>query len=102
MLTDRYLDETRIGPGDRLYDDGELDKFRTDRSLGIVRTLKDIGDRHGKTVAQTALACMLSMSGMGCVIPSASSVDQLNQNCGASGFRLSEQEMAAIEKACAA
>jgi aryl-alcohol dehydrogenase-like predicted oxidoreductase len=101
MLTDRYLDASAVGPGDRLYDDGELEKMRNDRSLGIVRVLQGIGAQHGKTIAQTALGCMLTMPGMGCVIPSASSVSQLEQNCGASGFRLTADEMAAVVKACA-
>jgi 1-deoxyxylulose-5-phosphate synthase len=99
MATDRYLDMSKVGPGDRLYDEGEVEKVRNERSLGIVRTLQKIGVRHEKTVAQTALAYLLSQPGMGAVIPSASSVEQLEANCGATGYRLSEAELGEIEAA---
>lgn len=98
MLTDKYLDGDP-GKGNRLVDEGKLDRVRTERNLGIVRTLQKVGEAHGKTIAQTALAWLLTHESVCTVIPSASSPEQVAQNQGASGFRLGEDEMKQVAEA---
>ncbi len=54
--------------------------------------LEDIGREHGKTIAQTALAWLLSRPYMTAPIVGASALSQLDEALGAVGYRLSTEE----------
>jgi len=99
LASARYVDLDRVGPGDRLYDDGNLAKVRTDKALRVVKALADIAEERGKTIAQIALAWLLSTPGVATVIPSCSTPQQLVENAAASGVRLTTDEMQQIEQA---
>jgi aryl-alcohol dehydrogenase-like predicted oxidoreductase len=99
LASSRYIDAAKVGPGDRLYDDGNLDKVRTDKALAIVKVLQDLAKQHNKTVAQIALAWLLTHPGVATVIPSCSTPEQVVENAGASGLRLSDGEMSRIAEA---
>ena len=95
----RYLDRSTVGPGDRLYDEGQLDKVYTDRAQRVLEALGAIAEQRSLTIAQTALAWLLSQPGVSTVIPSASTPTQLAQNAGASGVRLTPEELTTINHA---
>ena len=99
LATARYIDLSKVGPGDRLYDDGNLEKLRTERAVAIVKVLEELANQHGKTVAQVSLAWLLSTPGVATVIPSCSTVEQLEDNAGASGLRLTDEQMQRIAEA---
>ncbi|HUW81733.1 MAG TPA: aldo/keto reductase [Phycisphaerae bacterium] len=99
LASDRYVEADAAGPGDRLYDEGDLTKVRTGKALHVVQALSAIGENRGKTVAQIALAWLLSMPGVATVIPSCSTPQQLAENAAASGLRLVAEEMQQIEQA---
>jgi aryl-alcohol dehydrogenase-like predicted oxidoreductase len=92
LLTSRYLNKSRVGPGDRLFDEGTLDK---DLSPEIYRRLTLLADMAGELnleVNQLALAYMLTLPGMGPVIPASSTVQQLESNAAAGKFVLTAQQ----------
>jgi aryl-alcohol dehydrogenase-like predicted oxidoreductase len=99
LASERYVDLSTVGPGDRLYDEGTVQKVRTDKVLRLLEALKAIGQLRDKTVAQTALGWLLSVPGVATVIPSCSSPGQLEENAGASGLRLTAEEMQQVEAA---
>jgi len=99
LATDRYLEQDAAGPGDRLYDEGQLGKVRTDEALRVIEVLSAIARDRDKTAAQIALVWLLSMPGVATVIPSCSTPQQLIENAAASGMRLTTDEMQQIEQA---
>lgn len=96
VLTGRYLDREPDS-----FDRGSemKDLATSDRAKRICRALMEIGETHGKNCAQTALAWLLSHPGVCTVIPTPRTVAQLVDNHGATGYRLTDEEMAKVAKA---
>ncbi len=61
-----------------------------------ISKLEEVGGAHGKTIAQTALAWMLSNPVITAPIVGANTVEQLNDALGAAEYRLSEDEVSAL------
>ena len=68
------------------------------RILGIVDTLREIGDGHGRTPAEVAVAWTLDHSAVTGAIVGARSADQVDGFVGAMDFRLDGEEMARIKR----
>ena len=92
LLTNRYLDPGRIGPGDRIHDEGSGEEMLTESNLAKVRALAEVADASGAPVSRLVLAYMLALPSMGPVIPSASSVTQLEDNAAAAQLALSDEQ----------
>ena len=60
--------------------------------------LAEVAAKNGKTVAQVALNWCLSHDRV-MVIPKSNSAARVEENCGASGWRLSDEDIAALEAA---
>jgi aryl-alcohol dehydrogenase-like predicted oxidoreductase len=97
LLTDRYLDLSKIGPGDRLYDEGNLEKYATEKALDKVRKLAELAKESGIKVNQLAMAYMLTLPGMGPIIPSASSIEHLESNAQAGKIVLTGEQVAKVK-----
>ena len=98
LLTDRYLDPNKVGPGDRLVDEGLMDSVKPEE-LEKVRRLAAIAREGGLTTSQLVLAYMLTLPGMGPVIPAASTVAQLEENARAGSVQLSDELITQIRAA---
>jgi aryl-alcohol dehydrogenase-like predicted oxidoreductase len=96
LLTDRYIDPTKIGPGDRLFDEGDWKDILTDGVVAKLRRLSELAHEWGMELSQLALAYMLTIPGMGPLIPSSSSVRQLESNAAAGKMKLEEEQLARI------
>lgn len=92
LLTNRYLDLSTVGKGDRLYDEGNLTNVATEAKLGKARSLQELAAEWGMQLNQLALAYMLKLPGMGPVIPSVSSTQQLESNAVAGQTKLSQDQ----------
>ena len=97
LLTGRYLNgipaDSRIARGTSLKED-----VLTPTMLSALRGLADLAARRGQSLAQMALAWILSDSRVTSVIIGASSVAQLQDNLSALGnIRLSAEERQRIE-----
>ena len=64
--------------------------------LGIVETLREIGDPHGRSPAEVAVAWTLHHPAVTGAIVGARSAEQVDGFIGAMDFRLSDEEMARI------
>jgi aryl-alcohol dehydrogenase-like predicted oxidoreductase len=63
----------------------------------IIAALRAIGERRGgKTPAQVALNWLICKGA--CPIPGAKNADQAEQNAGALGWQLSEDEIASLDR----
>jgi pyridoxine 4-dehydrogenase len=60
--------------------------------------LQEVADKVSKTPAQVALNWCISHSAV-IVIPKSDSVARIEENCGASGWRLSEDQLRQLDKA---
>lgn len=97
-LTGRYLDR-EPAPGDRIHDEGAIAAATGAKARSVCQTLTEIGARHGRNCAQTALAWLLSHPAVCTVIPTPRTVRQLEDNHGATGYRLTDEEMAQVRAA---
>ena len=66
------------------------------RILDLVETLREIGDAHGRSPAEVAVAWVLDHSAVTGAIVGARSADQVDGFVGAMEFRLSEEEIGRI------
>ena len=101
LLSERYLDPTQARPGDRLVDDGVLDRYAAPAAVEKVRRLAALARGWGITTPQLALAYMLTLPGMGPVIPGVTSVAQLEANAQAAHIALDDAQRAAVRAALA-
>ena len=73
---------------------GEVrDLYANERGFAVIDRLDSIGRDHGKTVAQTALAWLLTHPEVTAPIVGANTAAQLQDSLGAAGYRLSPAEM---------
>ncbi|MEJ7694277.1 aldo/keto reductase [Daejeonella sp.] len=89
LLTDKYLDPKAAGPGDRLFDEGLIEEKANEKTLQKLHELSKIAHELNIELSQLVIAYMLSIRGMGPVIPSSSNVKQLESNAAAGKLTLS-------------
>ena len=92
VLTDRYL--AGIPEGSRASRPGSMSPDQlSEETMAKVRTLNEIAQRRGQTLAQLALAWTLRDPRMTSTLVGASSIEQLEQNLGA----LKKPDFTAVE-----
>ncbi|WP_460631119.1 L-glyceraldehyde 3-phosphate reductase [Leifsonia lichenia] len=98
MLTDKYLDG--IPEGSRAAAGSSLDAdWLTDEAVGRLRSLNEIAQRRGQSLAQLALAWALRDERVTSLVIGASSVAQLEQNVGAlDNLSFTDAELAEIDE----
>ncbi len=98
LLTERYLTPSTAKKGDRLVDEGTL---KSDVSRDVMDKLQKIADRAREwniSVSQLAMAYMLTMPGMGPIIPSSSTVKQLEMNAEAGKIKLADDQIKKVSE----
>ncbi|MBE7466199.1 MAG: aldo/keto reductase [Planctomycetes bacterium] len=98
LLTERYLEPSKAGPGDRLYDEGELTRRADSKTLEILQSLSACAREWNLKLGQLALAYMLTLPGMGPLIPSSSSIEQLEANAAAGKVALSAEQCSRVRE----
>jgi aryl-alcohol dehydrogenase-like predicted oxidoreductase len=91
LLTNRYLNSASVGPGDRLFDEESLENQTFKSNLEKTKQLFHLAENAGISVNQLALAYMLTLDGMGPVIPGVSSVEQLEENARVATIKLDQE-----------
>ena len=98
LLTDKYQDIAGVGAGDRLYDEGTLDSDREMYDFPRIQKLAFLSKKWSITLNQLVIAYMLSLPGMGPLIPSVSNVSQLESNARGGRITFSQEEILEIEE----
>lgn len=98
LLTSRYLNPVNAMPGDRLFDEGDLNTKTSPENMAKLHALAALAKKMGIELSQLVIAYMLSMKGMGPIIPSSSSVKQLESNAAAGKLILTDKEIAKVKK----
>jgi aryl-alcohol dehydrogenase-like predicted oxidoreductase len=88
----------RIAPDDWRNRSPYFQEPNLSRNLSIVEALRAISDPQGKTVGQLAVAWTLMNPAVTSAIVGARRPQQVDQNAAAMGWRLTEEEMLAIER----
>ena len=92
LLTGKYSTGTTVkGPRSGIFTEGRLRDTES-----VIRTLKEVGDVHGKTPAQVAVNYCMSKNTV--PIPGAKNKSQAESVIGCLGFRLSDSEIIELEK----
>ena len=98
FLTGKYRRDS-VPPSARA--DGIQQRYFNDRGFAIVEKLEEVGKARNLSVAQTALAWLLTQPVITAPIIGANSVEQLAESLGAAGVRLTAEEMDALNKVSA-
>lgn len=101
LLTHKYLDPSKAGPGDRLYDEGTLEKATGPATMGKLHQLAALAKEWNIELNQLAIAYMLTLPGMGPVIAASSNVEQLVSNAKAGVIILSDEQKNKINEVLA-
>ena len=97
LISDRYLDPSRIVQGDRLYDEKLMKWCENKTVMAKIHQLTNLAKEWGIETTQLALAYMLTLPAMGPVIPSATSVKQLESNAEAGKITLNPEQCARVK-----
>ena len=98
LLTDKYQDITAVGKGDRLFGEGTLEAACKKHDFPRIQKLARLANTWDLPLNQLVIAFMLAIPGMGPVIPSVSSVSQLESNARGGRITFSREEIRAIEE----
>ena len=98
LLSERYLTPAAVGKGDRLFDEGTLEKDLSPAVVKKLSALDAVGRKWGMGITQLTLAYMLTIPGMGPVIPSSMTVEQLENNAAAGKVRLDDEQKSQLKK----
>jgi aryl-alcohol dehydrogenase-like predicted oxidoreductase len=93
FLTEKYYRAAGAPPGSRGETSRRIQAYRTEENLALLGKMAEIGEEHGKTVAQVALAWQLTQPLITSPIVGARTVEQIEESIGAIGFRLQPHEM---------
>ena len=78
--------------------EGALGRYGNEKGWAVIEALEEIGQAHGKTVAQTALAWLLTNPVVTAPIIGANTPEQLADSLGAAGYRLTPDEQARLSE----
>ncbi|MBD2774682.1 aldo/keto reductase [Iningainema tapete] len=97
LLTGKYTPDKDFNFKDGRRIDPRFSKQGLQKIEPVISLLRQIGDKHGRNPAQVALNWLIAQ---GNVIPiaGAKTAEQVKQNAGALGWRLSEDEVAQLER----
>lgn len=98
LLTGKYTPDN-LPSGFRRFSGG-FNKGNVRAALSVAEILRMIGENYGKTPGQVALNWLARQPGV-LPIPGAKNARQATQNAGALGWRLSDDDAAAIDRATA-
>jgi aryl-alcohol dehydrogenase-like predicted oxidoreductase len=97
FLTGKYRKGQPIPAGSRGENNERIRKHaESERGQQTLGKLEEIGIAHSKTILQTALAWLLTNPVVTAPIIGANTIEQLNESLGAVDFRLSADEMIAL------
>ncbi|HEY9343382.1 MAG TPA: aldo/keto reductase [Hanamia sp.] len=99
LLSEKYLDVAHVGKGDRLFDEGIMKDKLDDYTKQKLSKLATLAHQWDMKLSQLALAYLLSLPGMGPVIPSSATISQLELNAAAGRMKLSVDQKSQIQQA---
>ena len=97
LLTGKYTSQGGETPNGARRLDSRFSKEGLQKIEPVISLLRQLGEKHGHTPAQVALNWLIAQGNV-IPIPGAKTAQQVQQNAGALGWRLSDEEIAQLEK----
>jgi len=98
ILTGKVTMDRKFPPGDNRVKMPWFKEHNRARALKFLERIKPIADGHGVTLAQLALNWVLCQEGVTSAIVGARRPEQVDENIGAAGWRLTDQELSEIRR----
>ena len=98
ILTGQIGPQTTFEEGDLRRIDPLFQRERLASGLRIAQRFRALGVRYGRTPAQAAIAWVLAQPGVVCALTGPSTLPHLEENLGASGWALSDEDQTALEQ----
>lgn len=99
LLTGKYRRNVALPAGTRLANAQRLaDRYLTERNWRIAEQLGDFAEARGRSMLELAFSWLLAQSPVASVIAGATRPEQVEQNVRAGGWKLSEEELAEINR----
>lgn len=99
FLTGKYRKGEAVPSGSRGENNERIKRYaESERGQNTLGKLEEIGNAHGKSILQTALAWLLTNPVITSPIIGANNIQQLHESLGAVGFRLTDDEMATLNQ----
>ena len=98
FLTGKWRGHDRVGADTRASDTPRMASYFSDDGFRLLDALEEIGKEHDKTIAQTALAWVLTNPLITAPIVGARDAQQLTESIDAAGYRLAEEEMSRLNE----
>jgi aryl-alcohol dehydrogenase-like predicted oxidoreductase len=98
LLSGKYRKGQPVPPGTRLSEQRLSSRFLTEENLAVVERLAAFCAERGRTLLELAFGWLLSRQAVASVIAGATSPEQVGQNAAALGWRLTEEEIAAVDR----
>ncbi|MBD3288234.1 aldo/keto reductase, partial [candidate division KSB1 bacterium] len=92
LLTGKF-DKSRLAPDDWRHKDQHFKEPNLSRNLEFVESLKPVAERHGKSIANLAVAWVLAHPAITSAIVGARNTDQAEENVLAAEIKLSEDDL---------
>lgn len=99
FLSGKYRPGTKAEPGTRFAEAGQFVMFDPQRAEHILKVLKTVADRHGVSMARTAIAWTLTRPAISSVIIAGRTIAQLEDNIAAVDLQLSDADLAELNDA---
>ncbi|SDA84850.1 aldo/keto reductase [Sinorhizobium sp. NFACC03] len=96
FLSGKYTREN-LGDPDNRYSDFDILPFDKEQGFKLVERMRAIADQHGASVAQVAIAWLLSKKAVTSVLLGASKPHQLKDNLGSADLVLTQAEISALD-----
>ncbi|MDO4767841.1 MAG: aldo/keto reductase [Pseudomonadota bacterium] len=99
FLTGKYTTTEHLETGDFRLSNPRFQGENLRKNSALLAVVQTVADKHGCTLAQTALAWLLSRYEHLVVIPGTRSIARLEENCRATAITLSEDDIALLNAA---
>lgn len=98
LLTGMLRREMQLPDGDRRPGTAMFQPAHYGVCLDVVEQVRPIAAKHGKTVAQTALAWLAAQPGVSSTLVGARTVAEIEEDVGAAGWKLEPEDLAEIDR----
>lgn len=97
LFSGKYGINSSFGENDTRNKDLEFGDKELKKNIAISRVLEEVGARYGKSAVQTAIRWVLDKPFVTCALVGAKSPDQVEENAGALGWSLDEEDLKRLE-----
>ena len=98
FLTGKWRGHSQVAADTRASDNAGMQRYFTEANFRLVDVLEEIGRQHDKSIAQTALAWVLTNPLITAPIVGARNAKQLGESIDAAGYRLAPAEMTRLNE----